>query len=365
MHTVSKYNMETAILMKNHFSILFSFFLIINCTSFFAEASLNKPEKEDSLILFCGNSNLELANAITKELQIPIGKAVVKRYNDEEINIQINENVRNQDVFVIQSTCTTPYASVNDNLLELYLMIRALKRASVKSVTAIIPYYGYARQDRKNSPRVPISAADIAMMLETAGTDRIIAIDLHCGQIQGFFQHIPADNLYASIISVPYFANKQLVNPVVISPDAGGVSRAKRFKENLAKEGVNAGFGIIIKQRADAGVVAQMDLVGDVKNRDVIIVDDICDTAGTLVKAGKELKKFGARNVYAFITHPVFSGPALGRIKDSDFTEVVVTDTIPLDGDIPENITQLSVAPLLAEVIHRLQSGKSVSKVFQ
>ena len=327
--------------------------------------SWNVPEKPDAMILFCGNANLPLAKAVAAEFNHKLEGASVSCHNDKEIKIQFHENVRNQDVFVIQSTCTTANASVNDNIMELYLMVRALKRASAKSVTAIIPYFGYARQDRKSVPRVPISAADVAMMIETAGADRVVSIDLHCGQIQGFFQHIPVDNLYASRMLVPYFAQKELWDPVVVSPDAGGVSRAKYFREKLAEQGIASGFGIIIKQREEAGKIAQMDCVGDVYGRDVIIVDDMCDTGGTLTKAAEELKRLGARDIYACITHPVFSGPAMERIENSCFTEVVVTDTIPLRGEVPSKVKQLTVAPLLAEVIRRLQNGESISKVFR
>lgn len=337
--------------------------LLVATTAVFG--SWNVPEKPDAMILFCGNSNLPLAKAVAAEFDHALEGASVSCHNDKEIKIQFHENVRNQDVFVIQSTCTTEFASVNDNLMELYLMIRALKRASARSVTAIIPYFGYARQDRKCVPRVPISAADVAMMIETAGADRVVSIDLHCGQIQGFFQHIPVDNLYASRMLVPYFAEKDLWNPVIVSPDAGGVSRAKYFREKLAQRGIDSGFGIIIKQRQEAGKIAQMDFVGDVDGRDVIIVDDMCDTAGTLTKAAKVLKKLGARDIYACITHPVFSGPAINRIENSCFTEVVVTDTIPLRGEVTTKVTQLTVAPLIAEVIRRLQNGESISKVFR
>ena len=319
--------------------------LLVATTAVFG--SWNVAEKPDAMILFCGNSNLPLAKAVAAEFDHALEGASVSCHNDKEIKIQFHENVRNQDVFVIQSTCTTEFASVNDNLMELYLMIRALKRASARSVTAIIPYFGYARQDRKCVPRVPISAADVAMMIETAGADRVVSIDLHCGQIQGFFQHIPVDNLYASRMLVPYFAEKDLWNPVIVSPDAGGVSRAKYFREKLAQRGIDSGF------------------VGDVDGRDVIIVDDMCDTAGTLTKAAKVLKKLGARDIYACITHPVFSGPAINRIENSCFTEVVVTDTIPLRGEVTTKVTQLTVAPLIAEVIRRLQNGESISKVFR
>lgn len=319
---------------------------------------------EKPYLIFSGNANPKLAEEIANHLHTELGKAKVGRFNDQETNIQILENVRNKDVYVVQPTCTTATASVNDHLMELFLMIRTLKRASAKSVTAVIPYYGYARQDRKTKPRVPISASDVAIMLESAGVTRVVAVDLHCGQIQGFFHESPVDNLYSSTIFAPYFAKKKLVNPVVISPDAGGVERAKKFREQLRKLGMRSDFGIIIKQRKDAGIVDKMDLVGDVTGKDAIIVDDLCDTGGTLIRAAEQLKKFGARRVYACITHPVFSKDAMQKIGNSVFSEVIVTDTIPLREKPPYNIKQVSVAPLLADVISRISSGRAVSEVF-
>lgn len=329
-----------------------------------AEVTASQELQQRPYLIFTGNANEELTQKIVQQLNMELGKSTVKRFNDGEINIKIDENVRNLDVFVVQPTCTGIKGSVNDHIMELYLMVRALKRASAGSVTAVIPYYGYARQDRKSASRVPISASDVAMLLETAGVDRVVSVDLHCGQIQGFFHTAPVDNLFASTVLVPYFAGIDLHNPVVISPDAGGVERAKCFREQLADRGVSCGFGIIIKQRAGAGVIETMDLIGDVYDCDVIIVDDMCDTAGTLCKAASELKKFGARRVFAAISHPVFSGKALENIENSEFTEVVVTDTIPLRKASPVNVKQISVAPLLAEVIDRIFQGKSVSEVF-
>lgn len=305
-----------------------------------------------NLKLFTGNANPELAEAIAQALSIPLSHAAIGRYVDGEINIQINENIRNCDVYILQSTCPSKNASVNDNLIELYLLVRAMKRASAQSVTAIIPYFGYARQDRKSKNLVPISASDVAMLLELAGVDQVISVDLHCGQIQGFFHKAPVDNLYASKIFVPYFAAKKKLNDlVVVSPDAGGVERAKQFVEGLSHYGISAQMAMIVKQRKEAGVVEKMDLVGSVQNSDVVIIDDMCDTAGTLVKAAYELKQKGAKRVFACITHPVFSGDALLKIENSVIDELIITDTIPLKQKPPHNITQLSVAPLLAEVI--------------
>lgn len=355
--------------MFKKFSFVLTIFSLILCplvATFSQTAVLANYSEEKPFLIFGGTSSKQLAESISRELNVPLGKARIGRYNDGEIDIQIQESVRGKEVFVVQSTCHTADASVNDSLMELFLMVRALKRASAQSVTAIIPYYGYARQDRKTTPRVPISASDIAMMLEDGGVDRVIAVDLHCGQIQGFFHDTPVDNLYASTIFVPYFASKELKNPVILSPDAGGVDRAKRFKELLADLGVETSFGIIIKQRASAGVVGKMDLVGDVEGCDVIIVDDLCDTGGTLARAAEELKTFGAERVFACITHPVFSGPALKRLEASSFTEVVVTDTIPHSADkLPENIITLSVAPLLAEVVFRLHNDLPLSALFE
>jgi len=280
--------------------------LSVICSCFYGECG-------PGIKLFSGSANPELSQAVSECLGIEVSQATVARFNDGEINIQILENVRNCDVFILQSTCISSESTVNDNYMELYLMIRAMKRSSAKSVTAIIPYFGYARQDRKTKGRVPISASDIAMLLEVAGADHVMAVDLHCGQIQGFFHETPVDNLYASTIFVPYVARLGLYDPVIVSPDAGGVERAKTFIEGLQSLGVMAKMAVIVKQRAEAGVVESMNLVGKVEGSDVVIVDDICDTAGTLVLAAKQLKQQGARRVFACITHPLCRGlPACG-----------------------------------------------------
>jgi ribose-phosphate pyrophosphokinase len=316
-------------------------------------------------LLFSGNASSPLASCVAECLETQLSPINITHFSDGEIRIKVDENVRNKDVFLIQSTCSTEAGSVNDSIMELFLIIRTMKRASAGKITAVIPYYGYARQDRKTESRVPISASDIASLLEMAGADHVICVDLHCGQIQGFFHKIPVDNLYAAPIFVRYFSEKtDLVNPVVVSPDAGGVERAKKFIEGLAWNGIPANLAVIIKQRASAGVIEKMNLVGNVDGCDVIIVDDICDTAGTLVHAAKELKEQGARRVFAAITHPVFSGPALERISGSCLVELVVTDTIPAKADLPFNVVQLSIAPLIAEAIDRIYSGTSLSHLF-
>ncbi len=314
--------------------------------------------------LFSGSGNSELSKAVADHLGVAISPANIARFSDGEVRIQILENIRNCDVFVLQSTCISENSSVNDNLMELFLMVRAMKRASAKSVTAIIPYYGYARQDRKMTARVPISASDVAMLLELAGVDHVIAIDLHCGQIQGFFHRVPVDNLFASTMFVPYVAGLGLNDLVIVSPDAGGVERAKLFVEGLQQFGISAKMAVFVKQRADAGVVESMNLVGNVVGCDVVIVDDICDTAGTLVYAANVLHEMGASRVFACITHPLLSGPACSRIAGSCLEELIVTDTIPLRGEIPANLKQVSVASLLAQAILRTTKGESLSELF-
>ncbi len=314
--------------------------------------------------LFSGSGNPLLAQEVANILNIEVSKAVVDRFNDGEIQIQILDNIRNCDVFLLQSICLSDHSSVNDNLMELFLMIRAIKRSSAKSITAVIPYFGYGRQDRKTKGRVPISASDVAMLLEVAGADHVMSIDLHCGQIQGFFHDTPVDNLFASVIFVPYMARMGLSDPVVVSPDAGGVERAKLFIDGLQSLGISSKLAIIVKQRAGVGIVQSMHLVGEVRGKDVVIVDDICDTAGTLVEAARELKEHGARRIFACITHPLLSGPACQRIANSYLEELIVTDTIPLRGEVPPNLKQLSVAPLLAQAIWRTNRGESVSNLF-
>ena len=324
----------------------------------------NKSFAEHAIV-FSGNANPDLAEKIARELGVSLGSATVSKFNDGEINIHIKENIRGKHVFIIQPTCSSTSQSINDNLVELFLLIRTCKRASAGIITVVMPYYGYARQDRKSSPRVPISAADVAAMIELAGADRILTVDLHCGQIQGFFRNIPVDNLYAAGVFIPYIIGKNLTNAVVVSPDAGGVERATKFLKNLEKEGITAEMALISKQRASAGVIASMNLIGNVQGADAIIVDDICDTAGTLVKAAQLLKDQGAKRVFAVITHPVFSGDAMEKIRNSVIDELIIADTIPLQGDVPLNIAYISISALIAQAIYRIDTGESVSELFQ
>lgn len=326
--------------------------------------ALSRSVNGDAL-LFSGNANPELAQKVAEQLGMPLGKAKVARFNDGEIQIHIDENVRKKHVYLIQPTCPSASQSINDNVMELFLLIRTMKRASAASITVIAPYYGYARQDRKLRARVPISAADIAYMLELAGATRVVTIDLHCGQIQGFFQNVPCDNLYGSLLFAPYMAQQDLSNIVVVSPDAGGVERANQFMYELSKKGISSDMAVISKQREKAGVVGSMHLIGDVKDADTIIVDDMCDTGGTLCKAAALLKEKGARRVFAVITHPVFSNKALETIGNSVIDQMVIADTIPLRGDVPANITVISMASLLADAIACLDQGESLSALFK
>lgn len=340
------------------------FLSLVIAASFAAQTACQGAFNEHA-ILFSGNATKDLAQKIADYLHINVGAAIVSKFNDGEIHIQAQESVRGKDVFIVQSTCHTELQSVNDNLMELFLLIRTMKRASAGSITAVIPYYGYARQDRKIMARVPISAADVAMMLEVAGVDRVVTIDLHCGQIQGFFRNAPVDNLYSSPIFIDYFVAKNLDNVVVVAPDAGGVERANKFMQQLRKKGVQAEMALISKQREAPGVVGGMNLIGNVEGANAIVVDDICDTAGTLVKAAQLLQDSGAKRVFAVIPHAVFSGTALDKIRNSVIYEMVIADTIPVGGDIPANITCLSVSNLLGEAMLRIYHGDSVSALFE
>ena len=303
--------------------------------------------------VFSGTANQELSRQIAKYLGIPLSEASIKRFSDGEISVQIGESVRGKDVFIIQSTC----APTDTNLMELLILTDALKRSSASTVTAVIPYFGYARQDRKAAPRVSITAKLVANMIEIAGIDRVVTMDLHAGQIQGFFD-IPVDNLYGTITFINYLKNKHLSNPIVASPDIGGVARAR----SLAKQ-LNLDLAIIDKRREKANESEVMNVIGDVNGKDVILIDDMVDTAGTLIKAAAAFKERGATSVTAFCTHPVLSGPAYERIAAGAIDELVVTDTIPLK-EQNEHIKVISVAPLFAEVIRRVYHDESVNNLF-
>lgn len=303
--------------------------------------------------VFSGTAFREFSEEVAKFLDTRLAEAVVGKFSDGEISVQISESVRGKDIFIIQPTC----APSNDNLIELLVMIDAFRRSSARTINAIIPYFGYARQDRKAAPRVPITAKLIANLLQTAGVDRIVTMDLHAGQIQGFFD-VPVDNLYGSIVFKDYIKQKNLPNPIIASPDIGGVARARYFAEQL-------GFNLVIvdKRREKANVSEVMNIIGDVEGQDVILVDDMIDTAGTICKAAEVLKEYGAANVMALGTHAVLSGNAIEKINASVLDEVVMTNTIPLLKESPK-IKILSVAPLFAEVIRRINNDESVNSLF-
>ena len=310
------------------------------------------------IVLVSGNSNRNLASKISDFLDVSLVDPQVVRFANGEIFCEMEKNVRGADVFVIQSTCTP----VNDNLMELLIMVDALKRASAASITAVIPHYGYSRQDRKVSPRTPISAKLVADLLTTAGTTRVITMDLHAGQIQGFF-NIPFDNIYASPVISDYIEQSLIQeNSIFVSPDAGGVERVRHYAKKLKRD-----IAMIDKRRTGKNVAKAMNIVGDVKGKECIIIDDMIDTAGTLVEACKALKENGATKVYACATHPIFSDPALTRIQESDeLDRVIVTDTIPLSprGQEIDKIKVLSTAELLSKAIHRTFNNDSVSSLF-
>jgi ribose-phosphate pyrophosphokinase len=312
---------------------------------------------ESRIKMFCGNSNPALAENICANLGIPLGQAKVKNFSDGEIMVEIGENVRGRDTYVVQSTCSP----TNNNLMELLIMMDALKRASAATITAVIPYYGYARQDRKVAPRTPITSKLVADLITTAGADRMVTIDLHAGQIQGFF-NIPVDNLYAAPVILDHLKRRFTHDHIVmISPDAGGTERARAFAKRL-----ECTLAIIDKRRTGPNVAEVMHLVGDVKGKIAIILDDMIDTAGTLTQAAKALKEHGAKTIYACATHGVLSGPAIERINASDIEEVVITNTIPLGekSALTSKIKVLSIAELLAETIRRIHEDESVSSLF-
>jgi ribose-phosphate pyrophosphokinase len=303
--------------------------------------------------LFTGSAHPEFAKGICNNLHINLSKANVGKFSNGEVNIKIQESVRGKDVFIIQPTG----APANDTLMELLIMVDAMRRGSAHTITAVMPLFGYARQDRKAEPRVPITAKLVANLLEKAGVDRIITLDLHAGQIQGFFD-IPVDNLYGSILFEEYVKSKNFKNPVVASPDIGGVARARHFAGKL-----NLDMVIVDKRREKANESEVMNIIGDVKGKDIILIDDMIDTAGTVVKAAEVLKARGANSVMACATHPVLSGPAYERIENGQLDELVVTDSIPLQKE-SSKIKVLSAAPLFAEVIKRIYSNESVNTLF-
>lgn len=311
---------------------------------------------ENKLRIFTGNANPDLAREIAAYLGTTVGDSVVNRFNNGEIQVIINESVRGKDIFIVQPTCGP---IVNDNVMELLIMADAFKRASANHITAVIPYYGYARQDRKARGREPITAKLMADLLETAGITRVVTIDLHAAQIQGFF-NIPFDHMPGGPLLAEYIKEKKLDNMVVVSPDLGGVSRARGFAEML-----NAPMAIIDKRRPEPGVAEVMNLIGNVEGKNCIMVDDMVDTAGSLTEGARALKKFGANEIYACCTHPILTDPALSRIAQSDITELVVTNTIPLAPSKKHpKIKVLSIAPILAETILRIYNDWSVSQLF-
>ena len=307
-------------------------------------------------LVFSGRANQKLTEEICKYMDVPLGKTVIRDFSDKEIYVKIEENVRGGDVFVVQSTCFPG----NTNLMELLIMIDAFRRASAERITAVIPYYGYARQDRKNEPRVPITSKLIADLVVTAGADRVLTVDLHAGQIQGFF-NIPVDHLFAINVLIDYIKEQKLKDLIVISPDAGGVERARAYAKRL-----NSSLAIIDKRRDIPNEAKAMNIIGDVKGKIAFIVDDMIDTAGTLMEATDALLGAGAREVHACCSHPVLSGPAGERIASSPIKTVITTNTIPLNGELEKNskIKVLSVASLLGEAILRIHQETSVSSLF-
>ena len=305
--------------------------------------------------IFSGNANPELAKKISKFLKVPLGDATVSTFSEGEIRVKINEDVRGRDVFIVQPTCPP----TNNNLMELLIMIDAVKRASARRITAVIPYFGYARQDRKDQPRVPISAKLVANLLESAGADRILTMDLHASQIQGFFD-IPMDHLFAVNTVVDYFAKKKIKNLVIASPDVGGIKMARAYAKRM-----NAHLAIVDKRRIDDEHTETMSILGEVKGKNIVIVDDLVATASSICEAASALKKAGALKIFAAVTHPILSGPAIGRIQKSAIEEFIISDSIPLGASKKNPVFRvLSVAPLLGEAIRRIHHEESVSSLF-
>ncbi len=312
------------------------------------------------MVLFSGNANPEVAKKIAHRLGQTVAEAMVGHFSDGEVRVELRSNVRGRDVYLVQSTC----APANDNLMELLIMAEACRRSSAGRITAVMPYFGYARQDRKVQPRAPITAKLVASLLQTAGIDRVLTMDLHAGQIQGFFD-VPVDNLYAQPILFQYLKDEVVTadpsDTVIVSPDAGGVERARSYAQRLG-----SGLAIIDKRRSRPNEAAVMHIVGDVKDKVAIVVDDMVDTAGTLTKGGVAVKEAGARRVCAVATHPVLSGPAVSRLKDSVYDRIVVTDSVPLSEEAAamENIKVLTVASLFAEAIRAIHFNDSISRLF-
>lgn len=305
--------------------------------------------------ILAGNGNPELCQAISTVLDIPVGEATVARFPEGEIKVQIHDNIRGRDVFIIQSVCSP----VNDHLMELLIMIDAAKRASARRITAVLPFYAYARQDRKDRPRVPITAKLVANLLVTAGADRILTMDLHAGQIQGFFD-VPVDHLYSITVLGNYLVEKKIEDLVVVTPDVGGIKMARAYSHML-----QAPLAIVDKRRENEHTTTVMNLIGDVKDKNVVIIDDLISTGGSLVEAAAAVRRFGAKDVYAAVVHPVLAGPAIERIDKSVLKEFITSDTIPVAKSKKcAKITVLSVAPLLAEAIKRIHMHTSVSSLF-
>lgn len=309
----------------------------------------------EEIKVFSGSANPQLAKKICDFLKIPLGQADVTRFNDGEIFVKIKENVRGRDVFIVQPTCPPQ----NDNLMELLILIDAVRRASADRITAVIPYYGYARQDRKDQPRVPITAKLVANLITAAGADRVLTMDLHADQIQGFFD-IPVDHLYAAPVFIDYFKAKKLKDLIIMSPDVGGIKSARAMAKRIGVD-----FGVVDKRRINSSRTEVMNVLGEVEGKVVVIVDDMATTAGSLTEAAKAIQQRGAREIYAAITHPVLCGPAMDRVKASPLKEMVVSDSIPIrDKKASKKIKVLSVAQLLGEAIHRIHNSESVSSLF-
>ena len=325
------------------------------------------PHEMRNCRVFAGSCDPQLCLETAEYLGIELNKVKLGKFKDGEIQIELQDSVEGFKCVIIQPVCRGESGSINDALVELLLMVACMRRCAAASVTVILPYFGYARQDKKLSPGVPISASDVAHLLYSVGVTRVVCIDLHCGQIQGFFPpQVPVDNLSAGPVGAAFFSEKKLVRPVVVSPDAGGVTRAKEFRKTLEETGYHneTGFAMIIKQRLRANVIDRMDLVGDVAGSDCIIVDDMTDTSGTLTEAVKKLKAKGALRVFAFCTHGVLSPPADERIRNSEIEEIVITNTVPLpiefqtDEVLSKKVRVLSLAPLLAECVRRIATSQ-------